>query len=91
MSNARNPVDVIDQVLEVLPSTETGLRALLLEIKDRAGYVPPEDMRSIWVAIANTLNGALPWPPKEKWHKQVHAIVKGYAPREISPGGITGA
>ena len=85
MSNERNPVAVIDQVLEVLPSTETGLRALLLQIKDRARYIPPEDMHGIWVILANTLNGALPWPPKEEWHRQVHAIMKGYSPKEISP------
>jgi len=86
MSNGRNPVDVIDQVLEVLPPTETELRIRLLKLKDNAGYVPPEHMRGIWIAIANTLNAALPWPPKEEWHRQVHAIVKGYTPKEILAG-----
>lgn len=87
MNNARNPVDVIDQVLAVLPLSEPELRTYLLKLKDSVGYVPPEHLHGVWVAIANVLNGALPWPPKEEWHKQAHAIMKGYASKEISQAG----
>ena len=69
----RNVVDVIDQVLGIVPEAEKELRGRLEDLRRNAKYKAPEVMRDIWSGMGHLLNDSLPFPPKEEWQWKVAA------------------
>jgi hypothetical protein len=70
----RDPVDVIDAVLDLIPETWAELRRKLEYVKNDAGFVAPECVGIVWRRLADALQ-ILPWPPTEDWHRDVYRVV----------------
>lgn len=70
----RNILEVLDKVVAVIPVSEKAVRQRLASVKNTAMYTPPECIVGVWRMAAAVLTSELPWPPKEEWQKDVHAI-----------------
>ena len=73
----RDPSDVIDQILEIIPREELVLRAELEQIQLDAWFYPPEGKYPAWAALRHTLTARFPEKPPEGWPMRVSNIVRG--------------
>lgn len=68
----RNLIDVIDQMLSVLPTNEESLRKDLFGRKDSCFYTAPEAMSYRWEEVANILvNRFGKTEPISGWQKKI--------------------
>jgi hypothetical protein len=76
----RDPVKVIDAILEHIPPEENfNLRARLKKIQEDAGFRPPECQWLVWKGIQTVLEDFLHSPPQDDWEKRISDIVEGRA------------
>lgn len=59
MTQRRNLIDVIDQMLAVIPATEVRLRLGLESSKQSAAYTSPETIGLRWIDAAERLQNAI--------------------------------
>jgi hypothetical protein len=72
----RNLVDVIDQMIAVIPETEKQLRGRLESLKTTCVYSSPEQDSARWSHCAEILMGEIGEPVTE-WQKKVAEIFSG--------------
>ena len=70
----RNIVEVIDQVLAIVPENYETLHRQLKSISYSAGYTPPEGMRDRWYDASIALQDALGSDLKLLWVQEVNDI-----------------
>jgi hypothetical protein len=58
----RDPADVIDAVIAILPPDTDPLKEDLEHIRDNSLYQPPEAKYLTWARLASILTKALPQP-----------------------------
>lgn len=72
----RDPLEVIDQVLTVVPEGETEFRERLMKIKFEALAASPKNQGSLWLAIGDVFfNRFGMGPPSGGWGLQASRIV----------------
>jgi len=62
---------VIQQMLDVIPSSEEGLRTRLTGIYSSVLYAAPEIMHTFWLQAADALMDEIGSTPSEEWHTAV--------------------
>lgn len=77
MSKARDPIDVIDAVMGLVPADLAELRHKLTEIREDAFFIPPEDKGRVWMALQSTLERFLSEPLQRDWEFRISEIVRG--------------
>jgi hypothetical protein len=79
----REIVDVINDVLEVVPETETKLRLELAHLRESACYAPPEGVPGLWrrgsQVLTELLGPRMETEPAGSWCLRVAAIWSGKA------------
>ena len=71
----RNIVDVVDQILLVIPKEEHSFRAELKSLRSSALYAAPESTKMWWSEFQRIINDYLPHPNKcEDWQLHVGSI-----------------
>jgi hypothetical protein len=86
MTQDRNLVDVIDQILPLIPDSEPDLKAALEGHKRSAAFSAPERMRFWWGEVGEELEEALGFPITEEWKRQVFKIFTTRDPDEPTDG-----
>lgn len=76
----RDITKVIDQILAVVPETETTARAALASVRSTAAFGAPELQGSYWNQLHGVLVRNLGHQPTEPWHFEVAAIMRGERP-----------
>jgi hypothetical protein len=76
MGKARNIADVIDRILDVVPTEMISLRVQLDALKESAIFTAPEAMGRRWSMLADILTDALPTTSTEAWQDKVGRIVR---------------
>lgn len=77
MPTQRHLPDVLTRILEVVPATETALRAELAKILESSLYSAPELMAGLWHRTADTLNRFLGGRRADAWANDVADIFSG--------------
>lgn len=72
----RNLSDVVDKMLEVIPSEKESLRDQLKATKQSSLFAAPEIQSSFWNNCAGILNREI-GDPVEDWQKKVASIFSG--------------
>lgn len=78
----RDPAEVIEKILKVIPPGNDSLCKALLAIQIDAGFLPPECKRPAWIRIRDVLTKSLlspDDPEAQEWHKLISKIVRGVA------------
>ena len=71
----RNIVDVVDQMLRVLPADEAAFKGELVSLRSSALYAAPESARMWWSEFHRIINDYLPHPDKcTDWQLQIGMI-----------------
>jgi hypothetical protein len=78
----RNIVEVIDQMILKIPSTEVNLIKGLNKIKNSANYTAPELMQGRWYQVSSALSQSFK-PPEEDWQFEVLSIFSTKSVGEI--------
>jgi hypothetical protein len=73
---ARNLTTVIDEILEVVPETETSLRAQINSVRDSSIFSAPEVMYLFWTELFEILVDEI-GEPEEEWEFKVQLIFSG--------------
>ncbi len=78
----RNLCEVIDQMLAIIPKTETEFRDSLWDNRSSAEYISPETLGLRWKVAAETLEDFMPnenIPPAnwQEWQRQVVDVWQG--------------
>lgn len=74
----RNIVEIIDQVIALIPEDvedREGLMSELADVQAAAPYAAPEIQYMMWQRLAVTLNIAFGFPPKEDWQWDIASLV----------------
>ncbi len=85
----RDLTEVIDQILEVVPSDRLNLHARLKSVKDGAMYAAPEMMKQHWSRAQTILASELGNPTKfkDEWMLRVYQIFTDTVVDEIHRRG----
>lgn len=70
----RDPFIVIGQVLDLVPSEHTALRAALEAARERGLYLAPEQHLGLWRYATALIVHHLPCPPQEPWQWAVLSV-----------------
>ncbi len=74
----RNIVDVVDQMLLLLPYDESAFRAELHSLRQSALYAAPETTRMWWAEFQRIINDYLPHPDEcSDWQLHIGNIFMG--------------
>lgn len=76
MAKDRKLDEVIDRILDVVPTAEISLRAQLGALKESVPFTAPEAMGRRWGILTDILVTALPTTPTDKWQEQLGRIVR---------------
>jgi hypothetical protein len=74
--------EVLNRVITLIPGKECELLARLEAVKESCFYTPPECMGNMWRRVASVLEAAIPFPPKETWHR---AVFKEFTTKDPPP------
>ena len=72
----RDPINVIDQLLNHIPYKARALRTKLEQARTAATYLPPEYGEPAWKEVTDALAMFLCFPPADDWEKEIQAIMK---------------
>jgi hypothetical protein len=73
----RDPSDVINRILAIVPREEHALRDELERIKNDAWFYPPEGKFPAWAVLTKALEARCPGkPPEGSWLMKVSKIVR---------------
>lgn len=76
MSVHRNLRDVLDSIIEVVPSSETHTLAVLRDLQSSVSFSAPELITFWWNEVADALNDNLGFPDSP-WKLQIDEIFSG--------------
>ena len=79
MSNARDPANVINEILVRIPVAKESLRSKLETIRDDSTYLPPEYKYPAWKKLCDVLESYLHTPPASLWEEEVQHIIQNKA------------
>lgn len=79
---SRDICKVIDQMVAVIPETETKFIEQLKWAKTNAAYKPPEQMRECWNTTGAMLGENIGPEPKNAWQKK---LVNIWVDKELFP------
>ena len=66
----RDIIEVLDNVIGVVPDYEHDFKDYLKGLKEDCLYTAPEAMQQRWFAFGGYVSRFIPYPPTEDWQKQ---------------------